>query len=865
MSASANSASPPSLRSRIIAGTATVALPILLLPALLALASNHNDVMAWLPKSERLVEATKFFARFGADENLVISWDGCTIDDPRLDVFTERMMAAELETPLAGKDLQTWKDFQQEVVEFAAEHPEFDDGLPDNEADPASLVRTNPSDSPTLLVRQVLHGREIVRQLEQRSRLSREEAIARTQGWMTGPPIPLDPPPAAEGADDANNEQPPPEVTATTCLLIIVTPTGSFRRHELVAQARAVAADLDIPADSLRLAGSTIDSVNIDTASMGRLPLMTFLCCSVGLLMSWLCLRSVPNVAAVVFSAMLAWCGSLSVVYFSGDHIDAVLIMMPGLVYVLAISGAVHLTGYDHLARERNPAATAWAAVAIGAVPCTAAALTTVLGLGSLMVSKIQPIQKFGFFSAIAVIVFLTVLMFVWPAVLATLRYYLTRRKPQDQLESAERGATTSIPQSVADTPAATGRAAWRWWLPLFRLSVNQYLGVLVVTAVFIPFGLRGIARLEASVSLQDMFFEGSRVIQDHVWLEQQLGPLAPLDISVRFPNQQPEQPEDDLFPETEADRERRMRRETEDQLVFIDELCRRIEGSTDAGTAFAATSFLPEIPTGPGMRNAAKRGATVRSFLRHRNEFVQSDLLSVEQDGTYWRIRARVSAMEGLDFSKLWDHFDRDLNTILQDMPEAEELGVETKVTGGLMLVAETQRQLLDDLIYSFSAAFALIALAMMVMLRNPASGLLAMAPNLFPAVAVLGTMGWLGIPIDIGSMMTASVALGIAVDDTTHFIYWFRQGILSGRSRRASIRFAFARCANAMLETSLICGLGILAFTISPFVPVVKFAWMMAWMLGAALVGDLIIMPALLMSPLGALFAARKPKRHA
>ena len=137
-------------------------------------------------------------------------------------------------------------------------------------------------------------------------------------------------------------------------------------------------------------------------------------------------------------------------------------------------------------------------------------------------------------------------------------------------------------------------------------------------------------------------------------------------------------------------------------------------------------------------------------------------------------------------------------------------------------------------------------------------------MLPNLFPAVVTFGLMGLLAMPVDIGAMMTASVALGIAVDDTLHFLTWFRRRMAQTSDRRDAVEFAFRHCAAPMLQTSIVCGCGLLVFAISPFVPIAKFSWLMAFLLLLAIAGDLILLPALLVSPLGKLFAASGSNRN-
>ena len=131
-------------------------------------------------------------------------------------------------------------------------------------------------------------------------------------------------------------------------------------------------------------------------------------------------------------------------------------------------------------------------------------------------------------------------------------------------------------------------------------------------------------------------------------------------------------------------------------------------------------------------------------------------------------------------------------------------------------------------------------------------------MIPNVFPITLYFGWLGWRGHPIDIGVVMTASVALGIAVDDTLHFLTFYRRALRDTPSRQEAATHALRHCGPAMIQTSLCCGLGLLVFSLSDFLPTSRFATSMATLLGLALAGDLVVLPALLMSPLGRLAGA-------
>jgi predicted RND superfamily exporter protein len=187
---------------------------------------------------------------------------------------------------------------------------------------------------------------------------------------------------------------------------------------------------------------------------------------------------------------------------------------------------------------------------------------------------------------------------------------------------------------------------------------------------------------------------------------------------------------------------------------------------------------------------------------------------------------------------------------------------------TGVVPVVYKAQRMLLESLVESIGSAFVMITTVMMVLLRdwrapfgwrnslNFSAGLISMLPNVLPLVLIFGTMGHLNILVDIGTMMTASVALGVAVDDTIHFLSWFRIGLRAGMERNDAILQAYRKVGTAMLQTTLVGGLGLAVFAASTFTPTQRFGVMMVTLLTAALLGDLIFLPALLAGPLGRAF---------
>ena len=147
-----------------------------------------------------------------------------------------------------------------------------------------------------------------------------------------------------------------------------------------------------------------------------------------------------------------------------------------------------------------------------------------------------------------------------------------------------------------------------------------------------------------------------------------------------------------------------------------------------------------------------------------------------------------------------------------------------------------------------SFAMAFVIISVVMIVSLWSLKTGLLAMILNLTPLCIVFGILGWIRFPVDIGMLMTGSIALGIAVDGTFHYLVRYEERYRRTKDSARAARFALFQTGAPIFEAAAIAAIGMLALTLSQFNPTARFGYMMATLLLAALVGDLMLLPALL-----------------
>jgi len=181
---------------------------------------------------------------------------------------------------------------------------------------------------------------------------------------------------------------------------------------------------------------------------------------------------------------------------------------------------------------------------------------------------------------------------------------------------------------------------------------------------------------------------------------------------------------------------------------------------------------------------------------------------------------------------------------------------------TGVVPIVYKAQRTLLNSLIESTFWSFITITPLMMFISRSFWGGLVAMLPNVLPVLMVFGGMGWLGVDVDVGSMMTASIALGVAVDDTIHYLNWYREELDRLKDRKLAILAAYKHCATPTFQAAIISGLGLSVFALSTFTPTQRFGYLMLIILWMGVVAELIFFPALLAGPLGVVFKPRKRK---
>lgn len=209
-----------------------------------------------------------------------------------------------------------------------------------------------------------------------------------------------------------------------------------------------------------------------------------------------------------------------------------------------------------------------------------------------------------------------------------------------------------------------------------------------------------------------------------------------------------------------------------------------------------------------------------------------------VTEDGAATRVSISVPVA---GFTRLEPFLESALETAREAFPEAR-----ASITGSYPMVLAAQRSLLGTMVVSLGTTLVIVVAVLLLLVRGRRLELAAVLPNLWPVAAALGLMGWLGVAVDSGTMMIAAVVLGLAVDDTLHFLGGLRAAT-PATGPRSAIRAALIRLAPAHLLTSAVLIAGFLVLATSDFLPVARFGAIAAAAITAALAGDLVWVPAL------------------
>jgi uncharacterized protein len=781
--------------------------------------SNNNNINQWLPRDlpEREQYET-FKAQFGSDEFAIISWASCSLKNKnqlaKLEHFASIAQRATTNQPGVSSD--TMLDHISDQVE--------------------NIFSDKPTKSASLDARlfqsPILTGPRVINEMVKNLGLTQIEAATRLQGTLVG--------------KDGN----------ATCAILRLTQAGSDDRIAVVNAIQQSAHAAGLKDDDIHLGGGAVFNAHIDLESEAATNQLIPVALIVTMVIAWLVLRSIKLTLFICMTSGYAGAVAHALVYFAGGQMNLIMIVMPVLVYVLTLSACIHLVNYYRdTVSETGIQGAVTRAVRHGLMPCLLAAATTAIGLLSLSVSHVDPIVHFGQFGAAGMLVSLAIVFFLLPVL-------LERHPSQPASQSNTDADAIEFSQSLSHAPNHSKGARFCNLLLVGRKQIVACCLLLMLAAAC------GIANTKTSVKTVRLFSPGSRILSDVEFLENHIGALVPLEVTVQF--------ESATIKNTPLQLLSRIAAIGEIQAAMAS--VQAIDGTMSAATF--QPNLLAKLQSSAALQQnlnpaRANESQPPRNDIATLNQALITNRYLHEQDANIsnsavqtWRITGRVPGTGATDYQdvikQVRQRVKHAINSLRLPQEQKAHLTEHLHITGAVPLTHAAQQELLRGLFKSFLAAFVVIGVVMTLLLRSVRAGFVSMLPNIFPAVIVFGAMGWLGQVVDVGAMLTASVAMGIAVDDTLHYLTWFRRATEQGHNRHDAIIIAYHRCATAMLQTTAIAGFGLLTFFLASFQPVSQFGLLMCLMLVTALLGDLVLLPALLATRLGNVFRGKSPTQE-
>lgn len=524
----------------------------------------------------------------------------------------------------------------------------------------------------------------------------------------------------------------------------------------------------------------------------------------------WVVLPIVTSAISVVFTM-----GILGAV---GKPATVVSSNFVSLLAIITISLTIHLiVRYRELqVREPDlsPRDLTRRTMASKFAPCLYNALTTMVAFGSLVSSRIVPVEDFGVMMCLGIAVGMVVTFWFFPAVLMLLG---VGRQPR-------------VVQDFALTRVMAGWARWR------------YVSICAIGLVTAVAAAVGISRVSMDNRFLDYFRKDTDIYQGMHFIDRRLGGTVPFDVVLQFePYQRSDDEDDFLFAGEESYPERYWF--TRDKLDRVLKVHRYLEGRPEVGKVLSVASLdlvARQIIDGQALSSAQIAGVLGALPDDLRGELIRP--YADPQTGQF-RISARV-----IESGKSFDRaaLARDIRRFAVD--QAGFTPDQITVTGMMVMFDNMLKQLFSSQVNTLVYVLLATLLMFLLLLRSLKFALLGVIPNVLAAASVIAVMGFAGIPLDMMTITIAAISVGIGVDDAIHYLHRFREEHDNEPDVRLAVAWSHATIGRAMYFTSLTIIIGFSVLVLSNFVPTTLFGLLTAVAMALALIANLLLLPSML-----------------
>ncbi|MDC3068959.1 MMPL family transporter [Candidatus Pelagibacter sp.] len=452
-------------------------------------------------------------------------------------------------------------------------------------------------------------------------------------------------------------------------------------------------------------------------------------------------------------------------------------------------------------------------------LPILYTALTTIIAFLSLIFSEIKPIIDFGWMMTFGLITSFIITFTLLPSLLSIVKYNFILKK-----ENVDSKIT----------------------LLLEKISLNFKKPIFITTGIVIILSVFGISKLEVENSFINYFSKKTEIYKGMKLIDEKLGGTTPLEVILKFPEKKREMlEEDDEFEDWgdgESDDEKYWF--TKDKIDTISNIHNYLDNLPEIGKVL---SFSSIVDVATQLNNGKPLGTLEMGVLYTKiPENIKTEIIdpyiSIEDNEARINLRI-IDSQKDLKRNELIKKINYDLKN---------KFGLEEnrfKLAGVLILFNNLLQSLFKSQILTLGLVMIGIFGMFMVLFRNIRLSLIGVVPNFIAAFFILGIIGMLGIPLDMMTITIAAITIGIAVDNSIHYIYRFKEEYNKVNDYKKTLQICHSTVGVAILNTSITIVYGFSILVLSKFIPTIYFGIFTGLAMLLAMISVLTLLPSLIL----------------
>lgn len=613
----------------------------------------------------------------------------------------------------------------------------------------------------------------------------------------------------------------------TTAIIATVKCAGPNSRKQLVSKVKKVLKETTVrPADTEKrkqkyyLAGPSVVNAELDRMSKQDMTKFTPLMFAMSIIVLGCLFKKISGILIPMLTVgvCIIWIAGCFVLF--GQTMNMISNMLLPLTFIIALSASIHLISYYYqeskffIHKEDAICDT----LRHAGIPILMTSITTAIGFASLTTSSIPPVFITGLFMGGCAALTFIIGMTLIPILLSFVPSH--RSIDAENILLSENSLAERHDRKRGFDLLLSG---------LGRFIIN-YKGYVLLSGLVVGlFFVWGISKLQVESDLMASFPKNSQIARDNAHIESHLMGLLPVEIVAEATNGisilQP------------------------GVLNNLVDLQKYLHGIPEVTGSLSVANYIQK--THQLMNDDKPQYYAIPDTEKESMDYVK--LASVYGDKyvnclyTKGHTDARISVRMKQVGSNRYQAVIKSIKEYIHK--HLDTTALTWHITGIVPLLISVQDNILRSEIQSFSLAFLLTFISTAVVLKSIKIGLISVIPNLLPSTITLGLMGLTGMKLDAATVMIASIALGISVDNTIHIFYRFKKELSVSGDASKAICHTLEGVGKTALFTSLSAAIGFMVFSFSSFKPVQYFGILTSVTMLNAIISDLFISPSCLM----------------